>query len=201
MRALLAATLLPAFAAAAHAGDATLSPEQLLAIAKTAYPGEVCWWERAEEDLDRSASWTLTFRYEYERESGPDRTATLYELPCFYGAYNFGSLWFLETEFEGLVPLHFAEPELDIEYADDEQTVLKSMKIAGFTTRAAPVNAVFDEETRTITGFSKWRGIADASSSGTWEFREGEFVLTRYEVDPTFDGEFNSVTVYDAAAN
>lgn len=186
--------LLAALSASAHAQDG-MSAEELLSIAKTAYPGELCWWERAEENLGDAQSWTLTFRYDYEQDDGPDRTLILHQLPCFYGAYNFGSLWFTETEFEGLVPLHFAEPELDIEYTDDEQTAFKGISITGYTADPALINAEFDEETKTITNYSKWRGLGDAFSAGTWEFRTGKFVLTRYEVDPTYNGEFDPVTV------
>lgn len=192
---LSAFALLVALSAPAAAQEG-MSSGDLLSIARTAYPGELCWWERAEENLGDAQSWTLTFRYDYEQDNGPDRTLILHQLPCFYGAYNFGSLWFTETEFEGLVPLHFAEPELDIDYADDEQTTFNDMTVTGYTTNPALINAEFDEETRTITSFSKWRGLSDAFSSGTWEFRSGKFVLTRYEVDPTFDGEFDPVTLF-----
>lgn len=183
-----------ALSAPASAQDG-MSPEELLAVARTAYPGELCWWERAEENLGDAQSWTLTFRYDYEQDSGPDRILILHQLPCFYGAYNFGSLWFTETEFEGLVPLHFAEPELDIDYTDEEQTAFSDMTITGYTASATLINADFDPEARTITDFSKWRGLGDAFSAGTWEFRKGKFVLTRYEVDPTFDERSEPTTV------
>lgn len=190
-----------AIPADAQAQDAPMSPEKLLATARATYPGELCWWERVEENMDATASWTLTFRYDYEKKDGPDRTVVLHQLPCFYGAYNFGSIWFLETEFEGLVPLHFAEPVLDIEYADDDDAVVEKLSVVGFSTTPTLIDGTFDPETQTISSFSKWRGLADASSSGTWIFRDGAFVLTRYEADATYDGESNPVTVYSAAGN
>jgi hypothetical protein len=196
MKTTLSAFALLAALSAPAAGQEGMSSGDLLAIARTAYPGELCWWERAEENLGDAQSWTLTFRYDYEQDNGPDRTLILHQLPCFYGAYNFGSLWFTETEFEGLVPLHFAEPEFDIDYADDEQTTFNDMTVTGYTTNPALINAEFDEETLAITSFSKWRGLGDAFSSGTWEFRSGKFVLTRYEVDPTYDGEYDPVTLF-----
>lgn len=189
-----AALLVALSASAAHAGD--LTTKELLSIAKAAYPGELCWWERAEENLDQAASWSLTYRAPYEDEADPKRLVILHKLPCFYGAYNFGEVWFVETEYEGLMPLHFAEPQLDIEYADDEETAVAAMTITGFTTQPALINAEFDEETRTITSYSKWRGLGDAFSSGTWTFREGKFVLTHYEVDATFNDEIDPVTVF-----
>ena len=63
------------------------------------------------------------------------------------------------------------------------------------------IDGTFHQETQPISSFAKWRGLADAASSGTWTFREGAFVLTRYEVDATYDGESNPVTVYSAAGN
>ncbi|WP_193177483.1 DUF1176 domain-containing protein [Oricola nitratireducens] len=187
--------------AGAQAQNASMTPQELLAAAKATYPGELCSWARVEENMDAAASWTLTFRYDYEKKDGPDRAVVLHQLPCFYGAYNFGSIWFMETEFEGLVPLHFAEPVLDIEYADGDDAVVEKLTVLGFSTTPTLIDGAFDQETQTISSFSKWRGLADAASSGTWTFREGAFVLTRYEVDATYDGESNPVTVYSAAGN
>jgi hypothetical protein len=200
MRAVLAPLLLAALSVSAAAQE-PMSVEDLLAVAKTTYPGELCWWERAEENLDEARSWTLAFRYDYEQDTGPDRQVILHQLPCFYGAYNFGSLWFTETEFEGLVPLHFAVPEVDIDYADAEETILDHMKISGFSTQAALINAEFDEKTQAIVNYSKWRGLGDASSSGTWTFRQGKFVLTHYEIDPTYNGELDPVSVFGHSAD
>jgi hypothetical protein len=42
-----------------------------------------------------------------------------------------------------------------------------------------------------------WRGLGDASDSGTWLFRNGDFALVRYEVDASHDGEINPDTVLD----
>ncbi|WP_421850937.1 DUF1176 domain-containing protein [Oricola sp.] len=175
-------------------------PVDLLAVAKAAYPGELCWWERVEEDLDRIAAHTLTYRLEYDRAEDPERTAKLYEVPCFFGAYNFGSVWFMDKEYDGLVPLHFAEPVVDVRYGDEDHAILEEMAVIGFGSSPTVVNGLFDPETREITGFSKWRGLGDAASSGTWTFRNGDFVLTAYSVDPTFDGEINPIVVYPATS-
>jgi Protein of unknown function (DUF1176) len=173
--------------------------EKMLAQGMATYPGELCDWERVRSDSSQIASHTLTFRYDYQQEGEPDNTVMLYEMPCYYGAYNFSSIWFLETEYDGLLPLHFAEPELDVKYSDDENTIVESIDIVGFSTAATLVNAFYDEAAQSISAFAKWRGVADASSTGTWTFRQGEFVLTRYEVDASYDGEINPVTVYDSS--
>lgn len=187
-------------AAAASAEDLppARSAEELIALAKATYKGELCWWDTVEANAAEIQSWELTFRYDYDNADGQDETARLYQMPCSYGAYNFGSLFFYETEFEGLGPLHFAEPELDIEYDGDDDKVVKSVSVVGFATTAIVVGASYDDETRTITSFSAWRGIADASSSGTWVFHDGRFVLTKFAVDASYDGERTPETVYNA---
>ena len=173
--------------------------EKMLAQGQATYPGELCDWERVRSDPSQIASHTLAFRYDYQQEGEPDQTVQLYEMPCYYGAYNFSSIWFLENEYDGLVPLHFAEPELDVKYADEENTIVESIDIVGFSTATTLVNAFYDEAGQSISSFAKWRGVADASSTGTWTFRQGEFVLTQYEVDASYDGEINPVTVYDSS--
>lgn len=193
--ALLACLVAPA---KAQEMPAASSAEEILALAKATYRGESCWWERVAEDIDQFETWELTFRYEHETDDGPDRTVRLYQMPCHYGAYNFASIWFIETEYEGLGPLHFAEPELDIDYGDQGSETVVDVRVIGFATTSSLVNAYFDEKTRTINSFSKWRGVGDASSGGTWIFREGRFVLTNYEVDATYNAEIDPVNVYRA---
>lgn len=59
-----------------------------------------------------------------------------------------------------------------------------------------------DLEERTITNHAAWHGIGDAWDSGEWLFRNGDFILTRFEVDPTYgdpDPAAESYVVYDAA--
>jgi len=197
LAALLIAATVPT--AGAQEGIGRLSAPQLLELAKATYKGDACWWDSVEANMEEFGSWELTFRYDYEAEDGPDRIARLYQMPCSYGAYNVGSLFFFQTEFDGLVPLHFAQPELDIEYDGDDDAVVKSIGVIGFQTTYSLVNAEFDEETRTIRSFSRWRGIADASSSGIWSFIDGHFVLTRFDVDASYDGESTPETVYSAA--
>lgn len=182
--------------AAAQEEIGPLSPPQLLELAKATYKGDTCWWDRVEADIDQFKAWDLTFRYEYEKEEGPDRTARLYQMPCTYGAYNIGSIFFFQTEFEGLGPLHFAQPELDIKYGNDDDSVVDSIDVIGFHTTYALINAEYDAESRTISSYSKWRGIGDAFSVGTWNFIDGHFVLTRFDVDASYDGESTPQTVY-----
>lgn len=172
--------------------------EELLRYAKAVYPGELCDWLWVDQDPSSITAHTLTYRYAHEDETDPVRQAALYEVPCWQGAYNVGTAWFIEKEYDGLLPLRFAEPDLDIAYADDMQETVEDISVTGFSTASTLVNASFDEQAQTIVTANRWRGLADASSSGTWTFRHGAFVLTRFEVDASYDGEMNSATVFEA---
>ncbi|WP_438753538.1 DUF1176 domain-containing protein [Pararhizobium sp. O133] len=50
------------------------------------------------------------------------------------------------------------------------------------------INATYDPARHTIASHGFWRGIGDAWDSGEWTFADSDFVLSKYEVDPTFDG-------------
>ena len=69
------------------------------------------------------------------------------------------------------------------------------MVVDGFTATSELVNSEFDPKTNSISSFSKWRGIADAASNGTYAFVDGQFVLKDYDADPTFDEQQNPVTI------
>ncbi len=140
----------------------------------------------------------LKFRYKYETDSDPEHEARLYKFDCGMGAYNSNEVYYLAGDDGAFRQLQFATPDLDIRYDDpDEQTRLKSMTIIGYTATDQLVNSEFDENDRSLSSFSKWRGVGDASSVGKWIFRDGDFTLVRYEVDPTTDGEINPQTVLD----
>ena len=129
-------------------------------------------------------------------KSEPDTKVTLYVFECSMAAYNASEVFYLFDAL-GLHRLSFAEPHMDITYkpGGEQDSKLKSMKVGGFTATEQLINAEFDDKTNSISSFSKWRGIGDASSNGTWVFDDGQFVLKDYDVDPTYDGEQNSITV------
>src|SRR5690606_20469742 len=102
------------------------------------------------------------------------------------------------TEFEGMRPLALAEPDFDVHYENDDfEGAVEGIDVTGMTATTALVNSYFEEETGTLTSASKWRGIGDASSAGTWIFDEGQFVLVHYEVDASYDGEINPEVIVD----
>jgi Protein of unknown function (DUF1176) len=139
----------------------------------------------------------LRYRYKYETDSDPEHEMRLFKFNCGMGAYNSNEVYYLADDSGGFRQLQFAEPELDIRYDDQEETKLESMTVIGYTAADQLLNSEFDEKDKSLTSFNKWRGVGDASSIGRWIFRNGDFTLVRYEVDPTYDDEINPQPVLD----
>lgn len=119
----------------------------------------------------------------------------LFAFSCSMAAYNESNVFYLDDGVEGLRRLSFAEPMYSYEYSDTENAKLKSMTFTGFASNDMLTNASFDPKTNTFSSFSKWRGIGDASSNGTWLMTDRAVLLTDYDIDPTFDGAQNPITV------
>ena len=104
----------------------------------------------------------------------------------------------MTDELSAVQQLQFAEPETDIRYENnDSEGKLLSVTVVGFHTTGWATNSDYDPDAHTITTFNKWRGIGDASDSGTYLFRNGDFSLVQYDVDASYDGEENPQTVVD----
>ena len=131
-------------------------------------------------------------------EGGPERRVALYGFPCNRGAYNVTSVWMIERDHGGIVPITFAVPEGDLTYADDTETRVSAYAIVGFATRLELINASFDPGTLEMTDHGKWRGLGDAFSAGSWTLQWTGFVLTRYTLDPTMNGEIDPFVAYEA---
>lgn len=125
----------------------------------------------------------------------PENKATLYAFSCMMAAYNENNVFYLDGGALGLQRVSFAAPQFDYTYADQDNAKLKSMNFKGFTASSELTNAEFDPKSNSISEFAKWRGLGDASSSGTWMFEDGQFVLKDYAVDPTYDDKENPITV------
>jgi hypothetical protein len=151
-----------------------------------------------ENRLDAAEAFELSFRYSYQTAEEPENRVYLLRFPCDSGAYNTSELYFTWQKDVGFEPLTFAMPDLDFTYEDDESTKLKAATLRGFVTEARLVNSEFDATAGRIAMYSKWRGLGDASSNGSWVFREGRFVLDAYEVDPTYNGEMDAISVVRA---
>ncbi len=133
-----------------------------------------------------------------DSEGGADRKVRLFRFGCTVGAYNTGEVYYQANDDGEFRQLQFAEPELDIRYENgDFEGKLESVTVVGFRTVDTLANSFYDDKTQTIQSASKWRGVGDASSAGTYLFRNGAFSLTKYEVDASYDGEINPETVVD----
>ncbi|TIT60997.1 MAG: DUF1176 domain-containing protein, partial [Mesorhizobium sp.] len=122
----------------------------------------------------------------------------LFHFSCSAAAYNESSIYYMTDEVDGVRQLQFAEPETDIRYENnDSDGKLLSVTVIGFQTTGWAVNSDYDPNAHTITTFNKWRGVGDASDSGTYLFRNGDFSLVQYDVDASYDGEENPQTIVD----
>lgn len=140
----------------------------------------------------------IPFRYSSDTDEQPEREARLFRFYCGAGAYNESHVYYQYDEDNGLRELQFATPELDIRYEnDDTEGKVDSVTIIGYTADGKLVNSFYDPASFSIISEPKWRGAGDASATGTWMFRNGEFTLVKYDVDASYDGEINPETVLD----
>jgi hypothetical protein len=103
---------------------------------------------------------------------GQEREINSYNLPgakklhvssCFWGAYNFGSLFLIEG-IDGLEAQSFAD------YSEEY----------GWTGTDQLINAYYDPKTGVLFSFAKGRGIGDCGSSGRWVWRQYAFQLREF---------------------
>lgn len=181
---------------AVPAGDALL--QRARAVFAAHYDG-ICQSlaPDAAPDAAEPEAHTIRFNYAYDDPDQPQREARLFRFWCFNGAYNEIHVYVLANDAGEVLPLSFATPELDIRYRDDASETVEDLRIIGYTAQDRLVNSGYDPQTLSISAHAKWRGLGDAASDGLWIFRDGRFTLVRYDVDASYDGEINPVTVLD----
>lgn len=141
---------------------------------------------------------SIKYKDKNAQPGDPDKETRLFHFSCAAAAYNENSIYYMTDEVDGVRQLQFAEPETDIRYENnDSDGKLLSVTVVGFHTTGWATNSDYDPDAHTITTFNKWRGIGDASDSGTYLFRNGDFSLVQYDVDASYDGEENPQTVVD----
>ncbi|WMT85321.1 DUF1176 domain-containing protein [Pelagibacterium sp. 26DY04] len=151
--------------------------------------------ESAAAEYNPHESWELSWETGYSDEP---ETTTLYKFFCGAGAYNLNHIYYLDTEYDGPLPISFAVPDFDVIYEnDDYEGAVLDIPLTGYDTQLVLINSEFDPQTRTITSHGLWRGLGDAFSAGTWEFDLGRFILKHYEVDAQYDGEANPKTLVE----
>jgi len=161
---------------------------------ETAYEGECDSFLAGDQGRITPEIFKLTFRHDYT--NAPLSTYRLYKFPCYMGAYNESSVFFSADEYDQILQVHFAFPQFDVTYKDDQDEILDQITQTGFSTHHTLTNSSFDESTQTLHSRSAWRGLGDASSSGEWLFVRGKFILQTYDIDPTYDGEINPIRIY-----
>jgi hypothetical protein len=100
-----------------------------------------------------------------------DPENTLYLVPCWSAAYNFGQKAYIKTAY-AIETLYFAD------YSD----------YTGWTGTPYLVNAYFDPEFKELGSFNKGRGIGDCGSSGTWKWNGHFFRLMEFRARVCGDG-------------
>ena len=124
---------------------------------------------------------------------------------CARGAYNVTTKWYSTNEVSFAVSHTFGEPEIDYELGPSPEVgtdgPLKRIDITGWNTTDQLINAGWDADSKAIITYRKWRGVGDAFSIGTYTFGASGFTLTKFEIDPTYDGEVDAVTIFPEPLN
>jgi hypothetical protein len=186
----------------AQCGDGPPPPERDVALeqAKKAFAashGEGCASPGRDAQPAEPERYVIKFHSTGDPE-GEEQEARLFRFFCSLGAYNEGHFYYQADIVRGVREIHFAAPELQIQYENgDSEGTVEAINIIGYRSDGELINSFYDESTKTITSHAKWRGVGDASSTGIWLFRDGEFSLVQYDVDATYDGEINPQTVLD----
>ena len=146
---------------------------------------------------DDYVEWTFDYMPSWGSTEDDKEQITLIRIFCTSGAYNLIHAYYWQREYDGLQPLAFARPTVNIRYEDEEAMdgAVLGIDITGFASSTTLVNSEFNPDTLTITSHSLWRGLGDASSDGTWRFSDGEFALVRYDIDASYDGQMNPETL------
>lgn len=146
---------------------------------------------RPGKEIADSHVYRIRYRHPGQDQDSPDAVFPLYQLPCTRSASDAAFVYLTKADGEFRL-LSFAEPKLDYDYADESFSSLKTPpKVAGYITASALAGSTFDSKANSISMKAKWRRQGDAWSSGTWQFDDGEFVLKRYDVDPTYEGRLD----------
>ncbi|RLQ87506.1 DUF1176 domain-containing protein [Notoacmeibacter ruber] len=137
-------------------------------------------------------------------DNGP--VTVLASFTCAMGAYNMMTKWLSSSEASYTISHSFAEAEVDYDLGPSpEQGVdgpVERIDVTGWTTTDQLINASWNAQAEAITTYAKWRGFGDALSTATYKWNGRGFTLSEFAVDPSFDGEQETITVFppDAAA-
>ncbi|SEC30220.1 hypothetical protein [Rhodobacter sp. 24-YEA-8] len=190
---LLLATASPAFSQAAL-------PEDAIAIAAFSVTfAEECTGAFSEDG--RLLKPPKRFEVESPGSWGDPIPRVVWEFQCDIYAYNISQVFMISSDQGGAIPVGLTRPTLKIEYDEEAaapgeaDSVVSLLEINGWSADLLAINAGFDPQTLQISSHTFWRGIGDASDAGIWRLQDAAFRLVRYEVDASYDGESNPVTL------
>lgn len=123
------------------------------------------------------------YNFEFDDIGGPEKYQ-LFEIGCYYGAYNTVNMMFLASNYLPPTLVHFATPSFD-----------ENLKLNGLTTTKTLVNTEWDEKGLNLSFHELIRGMGDCFAAGTYQFDDGHFVLKKYDLDATCDEEINPIEV------
>ena len=125
------------------------------------------------------------------RVNADNPKTVIFEFFCDSGAYNARHI-FVRYDDGYFQQLAFSQPAVSVGYeSDSPESAVKSISVVGFEARLTVTNPVFNVETASIKETAFWRGIGDAASEGWWRFEGDRFVLSRFRIDASYDGEIN----------
>jgi hypothetical protein len=147
---------------------------------------------------ERMENFEFSYSPSSDAEAG-EKSVLVYRFLCAYGSYYMEHVYFWWREPYGLQPLMFSVPSFDANFENDDDVAgkLLSIDVTGFSAQASLINSEIDVEAGTTSNTAMWRGLGDAGSHGTWVLSDGEFRLTRFDVDPSYDNNENPVTVVE----
>jgi hypothetical protein len=177
------------------------TPEKVLAASKVAFAGSC--WSLSEEGVAAGAPTDVPVRYDVTvpgQDGAEPASYVVWEVLCDLAAYNVLYVYWVEGEYIGLKPLSFPVPvyTAEMERPEDTESPVKSMAVTSWTSVDKLVNPAFDPATLTFSHFNKYRGIGDASESGTWVLGHEAANLLSFEVDASYDGEINPIPLFPA---
>jgi hypothetical protein len=144
----------------------------------------------------------LKFRYSTDSAASSDRTMELYRFLCKKEPSSGAETHVYYLHYVGGVKIvAFSEPFVHVEYENEDISgKVLGVKIIGQRARVILDNSKLDINTNTIMSQKNWNSVGDPPSKGVWVLREDSFVLSTFEVDASFDGDDNPVTVLDYRA-
>ncbi|MBL1174279.1 DUF1176 domain-containing protein [Pantanalinema sp. GBBB05] len=108
-------------------------------------------------------------------------------LQCFLGAYQGGFAFYLYTE----TPNGATVQPLTLDRYDDDAGKVK--KTSSHTAAGYPE---YNPDRKTLVLSTKYRGVGDCGTTGTYQFANNKFVLKQFEADFACDGKLQYKTVY-----